>query len=321
MAQVGPLCTCGAGYMKRYRANGKKNNGRYFYRYPQFKNQCKSFIWEDDLVGALGQETYDKEENKLMNINKLRLREDLGLGITISPMLLLNMDPIVELDNDNDINIDLDGVNMEIEGIDGPLSETGDESVGTGTLAKKSGNRKRKLTSHVWHFFEIFVGKNKKERAKCKKCGAIYLSISSHGIGNLSRHLKTCEKTTTRDLGQMLLSQSESFMSLRAAKFDPVVFHEMLNLAIIRHQLPFKFVEYEEIRDSKADDVVESAIVELAEELSLLNVGKNAHGVASDDVESPEIASNDGNGPSGSGACETMFSDVFVVCNFVYYEL
>ncbi|KAF6145689.1 hypothetical protein GIB67_028910 [Kingdonia uniflora] len=47
------------------------------------------------------------------------------------------MDPIVVLDNDNDINIDLDGHDMEMEGIDGPLSEvgTGDESVGT--LARK----------------------------------------------------------------------------------------------------------------------------------------------------------------------------------------
>ncbi|KAF6175097.1 hypothetical protein GIB67_022778 [Kingdonia uniflora] len=33
-------------------------------------------------------------------------------------------------------------------------------------------------------------------------------------------------------------------------KFDPVVFCEMLNLAIIRHQLPFKFMEYERIRDA-----------------------------------------------------------------------
>ncbi|KAF6148070.1 hypothetical protein GIB67_024245 [Kingdonia uniflora] len=47
----------------------------------------------------------------------------------------------------------------------------------------------------------------------------------------------------------------------------------------------------------------ESAIDELGEELSLLDVGQNAHGVASDDVdESPESASNGGNGPrSGSG--------------------
>ncbi|KAF6151240.1 hypothetical protein GIB67_002939 [Kingdonia uniflora] len=84
---------------------------------------------------------------------------------------------------------------------------------------------------------------------KCKKCGVIYFSASSHGTGNLYRHLKTCVKTTTRNLGQMILSQSESSMFLRATKFDPIIFFVILNLAIIRHQLPFKFVEYEGIRE------------------------------------------------------------------------
>ncbi|KAF6148359.1 hypothetical protein GIB67_025578 [Kingdonia uniflora] len=153
------------------------------------------------------------------------------------------MDPIVKLDNDNDINIDLDRDDMEMEGIDGPLSKAGDE-----VLAHLLGNP----------------------------------SASSHGTGNLSRHLKTYEKTTTRDLGQMFLSQSESSMSLRATKFDPA------NIACLW--------------DSKVDDVVELAIEKLGEELSLLDVGQNAHRVASDDVEkSLESASNGGNGPSGSG--------------------
>ncbi|KAF6136146.1 hypothetical protein GIB67_030194 [Kingdonia uniflora] len=99
--------------------------------------------------------------------------------------------PIFELDNDNDINIDLDGDDMEIEGIDGTLLEAriGDESVGT--LARKPG-------------------------------------------------------------------------------------------------------------DSNVEDVVESAIEELGEELSLLDVGQFSHGV-NDVEESPESASNGGNGPSGSG--------------------
>ncbi|KAF6162379.1 hypothetical protein GIB67_012527 [Kingdonia uniflora] len=143
--------------------------------------------------------------------------------------------PIVELDNDNDININLDGDDMEMEGIDGPLSEAGTGGESVGTLARKPGNRKRKLTSHVWAFFEIFVGKDNKERDKCKKCGAIYLSASSHGTG-----------------------------------------------------------------DPNVEDVVESAIEELGEELSLLDVGQFSHRV-NDVEESPESVSNGGNGPSGSG--------------------
>ncbi|KAF6143766.1 hypothetical protein GIB67_035671, partial [Kingdonia uniflora] len=52
--------------------------------------------------------------------------------------------------------------------------------------------------------------------------------------------------------------------------------------------------------DSNVEDVVESAIEELGEELSLLDVGKFSHRV-NDVEESPESVSNGGNGPSGSG--------------------
>ncbi|KAF6175698.1 hypothetical protein GIB67_022700 [Kingdonia uniflora] len=206
MVQVGPPCTCGAGYMRRYRANTKNNNGRYFYRCPQFKNQCKSFIWEDVLVGGLragdlGQAGEQVDEKKQVEIMRPRIWDNNYLTYAFIGCNLMDH-PIVELDNDNDININLDGDDMEMEGIDGPLSEarTGDESVGT--LA------------------------------------------SSHGTGNLSRHLKTW--------------------------------------------------------DSNVEDVVESAIEELGEELSLLDVGQFSHGV-NDVEESPESASNGGNGPSGSG--------------------
>ncbi|KAF6153472.1 hypothetical protein GIB67_027339 [Kingdonia uniflora] len=78
MAQVGPHCTCGAGYMRRYRANTKNNNGRYFYRCSQFKNQYKSFIWEDVLVGGLragdlGQGGEQVDEKKQVEIMRPRI--------------------------------------------------------------------------------------------------------------------------------------------------------------------------------------------------------------------------------------------------------
>ncbi|KAF6174280.1 hypothetical protein GIB67_019656, partial [Kingdonia uniflora] len=130
--------------------------------------------------------------------------------ITLKSKDSQQIDPIIELDNDNDINIDLDGDDMEMERIDGLLSEM-----------------EMKVLAH------LLGNLDKKERAKCKKCGAIYLSAYTHGTDNASRHLKTCEKTTTRDLGQMLLSQSESSMSLRVTKFDLVDFCEMLNLVIL----------------------------------------------------------------------------------------
>ncbi|KAF6142862.1 hypothetical protein GIB67_002726 [Kingdonia uniflora] len=186
MAQVGPPCTCGAGYMRRYRANTKNNNGRYFYRYPQFKNQCKSFIWED----VLGQGGEQVDEKKQVEIMRPRIWDNNYLTYAFIGCNLMDR-PIVELDNDNDININLDGDDMEMEGIDGPLSEAGTRDESVGTLARKPG-------------------------------------------------------------------------------------------------------------DSNVEDVVESTIEELGEELSLLDVGQFSHGV-NDVEESPESASNGGNGPSGSG--------------------
>ncbi|KAL5727122.1 hypothetical protein ACHQM5_000352 [Ranunculus cassubicifolius] len=48
----------------------------------------------------------------------------------------------------------------------------------------------------------------------------------------------------------MIVSQSDSAVSLKPSKFDPLVFRELIELAIIRHDLPFQFVEYEGVREA-----------------------------------------------------------------------
>lgn len=48
----------------------------------------------------------------------------------------------------------------------------------------------------------------------------------------------------------MLLSQSESAISNKPSKFNPLVFRELLNMTIVRYNLPFQFVEYEWIREA-----------------------------------------------------------------------
>ncbi|CAL8084749.1 unnamed protein product [Prunus armeniaca] len=112
------------------------------------------------------------------------------------------------------------------------------------------GKRRRKLTSHVWTQFEILpVDPDNKLYAKCMKCGHKYLCDSKYGTGNLKRHLDSCLKSDTRDIGQLLLSTSEGSIITRSAKFDPNKFRELLVMAIIKHELPFQFVEYAGIRD------------------------------------------------------------------------
>ncbi|XP_058008040.1 uncharacterized protein LOC131182498 isoform X2 [Hevea brasiliensis] len=67
---------------------------------------------------------------------------------------------------------------------------------------KTTANRKRKLKSPVWAFFEMLpIGDDKKRRCKCKKCGVVYLAESKYGTGNLKRHMDTCVRRDTRDIG------------------------------------------------------------------------------------------------------------------------
>lgn len=49
----------------------------------------------------------------------------------------------------------------------------------------------------------------------------------------------------TRDVGQLLISHN---ILLESQKFDNEKFRELLNAAIVMHDLPFQFVEYEGIR-------------------------------------------------------------------------
>ena len=90
-----------------------------------------------------------------------------------------------------------DGDDVEVEEI-GP------------TISQKSGKlplKKRRLKSSVWSHFEILpVGEDKKQTCKCKRCNAIYVCDSKYGTGNLCRHLKTCIRRDTRDIGQLLIS-------------------------------------------------------------------------------------------------------------------
>ncbi|CAB4263761.1 unnamed protein product [Prunus armeniaca] len=124
-----------------------------------------------------------------------------------------------------------------------------DPSNNNNAVVTQTGKRRRKLTSAVWTQFEILpIDENNEQRAKCMKCGQKYLCDSRYGTGNLKRHIESCVKTDTRDLGQLLLSKSDGAILTRSSKFDPMKFRELLVMAIIMQDLPFQFVEYAGIR-------------------------------------------------------------------------
>ncbi|KZV58755.1 zinc finger BED domain-containing protein RICESLEEPER 2-like [Dorcoceras hygrometricum] len=69
------------------------------------------------------------------------------------------------------------------------------------------------------------------------------------GTGNLRRHiLNQCPRQKTRDIAQALLEQGDKTLAIRSQKFSQERFRELLILAIVRHDLPFQFVEYDAIR-------------------------------------------------------------------------
>lgn len=112
--------------------------------------------------------------------------------------------------------------------------------------------RQRKLTSEVWNSFEFLdTNENGELHCKCKQCGHVYNAETRMGTGNLKRHIKNCKKGRFKDIGQMVLDYgtgSGGSLNSRLPEFDPNVFRELLASAVVKHDLPFQFVEYEGVR-------------------------------------------------------------------------
>jgi hypothetical protein len=110
---------------------------------------------------------------------------------------------------------------------------------------------KRKRTSIVWNFFDpIHMEGDDMVRAKCKSCSKTYKAPGEYETGNMSQHMNKCARKDTPDIGQMLLSASQGGMSVVSSKFDPKKFRELIVASIIKHDLPFRYVEYEGVRES-----------------------------------------------------------------------
>ncbi|KAG7968128.1 hypothetical protein I3843_08G136700 [Carya illinoinensis] len=110
---------------------------------------------------------------------------------------------------------------------------------------------KRRKRSNVWTFFEM-VPKSEnndgKPRAKCKMCGVTYMAANKYGIGNMKRHIDVCPRKSSRDIGQMMLSQGSGSISVSTTKFEIEQYRGLLITAIVKHELPFRFVEYSGVR-------------------------------------------------------------------------
>lgn len=106
----------------------------------------------------------------------------------------------------------------------------------TATQAAKP-QRKRRKTSKVWtHFVLAGIGKDDRERAKCIHCGTLVVvgcvGSKSLGTNTMKRHIDICPN-----------------MPKKVNVYDHMVDRLMVSEAIIYHDLPFKYVEYEKVRE------------------------------------------------------------------------
>ncbi|CAI9277872.1 unnamed protein product [Lactuca saligna] len=111
--------------------------------------------------------------------------------------------------------------------------------------------RHKKLMSEIWKDFEFLdTDENGELHCKCRKCGQVYKSETRMGTRNLKHHLSICKPSCLRDIGQMVLDIGGNGGSItsRVLEFNPNTFRELLATTIVRHDQPFKFVEYEVVR-------------------------------------------------------------------------
>ncbi|KAK1378555.1 hypothetical protein POM88_025299 [Heracleum sosnowskyi] len=96
---------------------------------------------------------------------------------------------------------------------------------------KEKGKGTKRKWSKVWDTFAYIKGTSEEgDTAKCQKCGYTIPYNSSFGTGNLLKHQKTC--TRSSDIRQMIISSSGGSIAMHSAKFDPMVFRDMITDAV-----------------------------------------------------------------------------------------
>jgi len=108
----------------------------------------------------------------------------------------------------------------------------------------------KKEVSNVWNFFTK-LGKDKDgiEKSVCKYCGHNYkvgknpITKNNYGTSHLSRHVNTCRSIANLDVD---LNKEGKFGT---RKINQKIHRKLLARAIIKHSLPYNFVEYEGIRE------------------------------------------------------------------------
>ena len=139
---------------------------------------------------------------------------------------------------------DDDAVIMDTSTIPSPSLRVNSKSkFKTPKRVSRKKKREKQHTSSIWtKFVKLPIDEKGISKATCQWCGKMFLANSHHGTSNLHHHLHKCLKQN-----EVKEDGEEEGMVLQN-KITQEKFREMLAEAIIKHNLPFSFVEYEGIR-------------------------------------------------------------------------
>lgn len=114
---------------------------------------------------------------------------------------------------------------------------------------EKESKKVKVCTSIAWKYFTKIGVVDGKEKAECNACGQQYvIGGSKVGTSHLLRHVKLlCKKKAKfHDVGGMIIDHAGK---LRSREVDQKRVLELLTMCIVRHGLPFNFVEYKWVRE------------------------------------------------------------------------
>ncbi|XP_076927152.1 zinc finger BED domain-containing protein DAYSLEEPER-like [Bidens hawaiensis] len=125
--------------------------------------------------------------------------------------------------------------------VDDEVHSVEEEDINDSKSGLKRKQNERKEISPVWQYFIKHTNKKvgKGIPAECKKCHYIMIYDHGQGMGNHTKHIKSCFGSTYKDVGQMLLN---SDMKLKSSSLSNNTFREMIIDAIVMHKLPLSFV-------------------------------------------------------------------------------
>ncbi|KAH7688641.1 Tam3-transposase (Ac family) protein [Dioscorea alata] len=118
------------------------------------------------------------------------------------------------------------------------------------TKSGKETSKKPKEFSDVWNFFiKKGVGQDGIQIAECKGCKGCKKEYKcggkKYGTSSLRRHKDNCKMIKFNDVGQMFFDHEGK---IKSKKVDQKIARDLLAAAVIKHDLPFSFVEYDGIR-------------------------------------------------------------------------